>query len=163
MRYLILMLFLLMQSAIADGLDAPKGEVLLTISGNITHTNSEQGAEFDRDMLESLGVTSFTTSSPWTDIPTLFSGVRFDILLKAVGAKSDSVRATAIDSYWYDIKGVDFEKYPVVLAYQRDGKAMTARNLGPLWLMFPFDDHPELLTHANKASCVWQLNALIVQ
>ncbi|MFK7857346.1 MAG: hypothetical protein AB8B64_00910 [Granulosicoccus sp.] len=162
MHRLLLILMLLTGSAIADDIGTPSGEVLLTISGNITITNSENGAEFDLDMLEKLGAFTITTDTPWTDSGTEFSGVRLDILLKAVGAQSSAIRAMAMNSYWYDIDKLDFEKYPVVLAYLLDGEYMNARTLGPLWIMFPFSDFPELLTEQNKAACVWQVNSLIV-
>ena len=165
MRRLLLVwcLFLMVSDVVAAELDPPTGEVLLTISGNIRYTNSENGAEFDLAMLEALGATAITTETPWTDQATSFTGVRLNILLKAVGARSMMFRAQAFDNYWYDVTDVDYEKYPVVVAYKRDGEFMSARNLGPLWLMFPFDDYPELLTETNKASCVWQLNSLVVK
>ena len=160
---ILLVFIVLLGSVSAQELDVPSGEILLKISGKITNTNSDTGAEFDLDMLERLGVTSITTNTPWTDHPTVFEGVRLDVLLNYVGAESNSFRATAFDNYWFDVADIDFANYPIIVAYKRDGKYMTARNLGPLWIMFPFDDHPELLTEANKAACVWQLNALIVQ
>lgn len=163
MRYLLLMLSLLAGSATADDLVSPKGDVLLTISGKITRSNSERGAEFDMQMLEQLGTTTFATNTPWTDAVTLFSGVRLSALLKAVGAQSSAIRALALDNYWYDIKDIDWEEYPVIVAYKRDEKYMSARNLGPLWIMFPFDEFPELLTEAFKASSVWHLDSLVVQ
>lgn len=163
MPYVLLILLMLARGAFADELAIPNGEILLTVSGNIALTNSENGAEFDLEMLEGLGSTSFVTETPWTDGKTLFEGVKLERLLDAVGAQSDAVRVGGLDSYWYDIVGVDFARYPVVLAYRRDGELMTVRTLGPLWLMFPFDDFPELFTHKNKAASVWQLTTLVVR
>lgn len=155
----------LLISGIAFGkeLPTPKGDVLLTISGNIEHTNSEHGAEFDLEMLKELEVMAITTNTPWTDEVTVFEGVSVAALLQHVGAKSAAFRASALDNYWYDVSNIDFEAFPIIIAYKRDGNYMSTRNLGPLWLMFPFDDYPELLTEANKASSVWQLNVMIVQ
>ena len=167
MRCLLLMVLLLagslVGSAKAEQLSAPKGEVILTISGNIEFTNSENGAEFDLGMLQQFGSTSISTETPWTKGKTQFTGVLLSTILDIVGAKSSSFRAIALDNYWYDVEGFDFDKYPVVVAYKQNGEFMSIRNLGPLWLMYPFDDYPELLTHANKAACVWQLNHLVIQ
>ncbi|NND91954.1 MAG: hypothetical protein HKN42_13930 [Granulosicoccus sp.] len=147
----------------AAELATPDGEVLLTISGNIGLSNSENGAEFDLAMLEQLGAESITTRTPWTDGPTLFTGVRLNVLLDAVMARSHSFRALAIDDYWFDFNDIDIEKYPIIVSYKQNDSLMTARNLGPLWIMFPFDDYPELLSEVNKAACVWQLNSLVVR
>lgn len=163
MRHLLLIVLLLARCAFADELATPKGEVLLTISGNIEFTNSDRGAEFDLEMLEQLGQISFTTETPWTDASTLFEGVNLGVLLDAVGARSSTFRAIALDNYWYDISGFDFDEYPVIVAYKRDGEFMSARTLGPLWIMYPFSDFPELLTHENKAASVWQLHSMVVQ
>ena len=58
-----------------DGLPPVKGPVILTVSGKITNTNKDGKAEFDREGLESLGMTSFTTSTPWFKQPVKFEGV----------------------------------------------------------------------------------------
>ena len=165
MRQLVLYFFiwLLTGNVMAAGLATPKGEVLLTISGNIEHFNNENVAEFDLEMLEELGATTIITESPWTEAATSFTGVRLSVLLNSVGARSTSFRATAIDDYWYDVSDIDFEEYPVIVAYKRDDAYMNARSLGPLWIIYPFDEFPQLLSETNKASCVWHLNSLIIQ
>lgn len=150
-------------SSLAAGLATPNGEIILTISGNIELSNSVRGAEFDLEMLEAMGATSITTESPWTDEKVTFTGVRMSKLLNSVGARSSSFRAVAFDGYWYDVSDIDFKKYPIIVAYQRDGTYMSTRDLGPLWIMYPFDDYPELLTEANKASCIWHFESLVVQ
>ncbi|MGB5559818.1 MAG: oxidoreductase, partial [Paracoccaceae bacterium] len=95
MRELIPLLSLMMLcgSVVANELGLPEGEVLLTISGNTRFSNSEHGAQFDLGMLEQLGATSITTETPWTDGPTVFTGVRLNVLMKAVGAGSSKFRA----------------------------------------------------------------------
>ena len=46
-------------------LSAPKDRTILTVSGKISVTNKGDAAEFDRTMLEAIGMESFTTSTPW--------------------------------------------------------------------------------------------------
>ena len=43
-------------SANADGIPAPTGKPILTISGDISEKNAGDTAQFDRDMLEKLGL-----------------------------------------------------------------------------------------------------------
>ena len=53
---------------------APSGKTILTISGRISG-NAGKPVEFDRGMLEALGTSGFTTSTPWYTGLTRFDGV----------------------------------------------------------------------------------------
>lgn len=143
--------------AAANTIPPPSGRVLLSISGNIGHFNDGQSLKLDLDMLEALPSHTFTTDTPWTEEPTEFTGVRIKELLSYIGAKSSDFRATASDDYWNVLKDMDFDKIPAIIAYKKNGNYMRVRELGPLWIMFPFDDFPELLTEKYKTACVWQL------
>ena len=149
-------------------LDKPAEQVVLTISGNISRFNSEKSessqpvAALDLAMLEALGSEEISTKTPWTEGDTRFEGVRLSDLLELVGARSNQLTLAGLDSYSADINTIDFNRYPIIVAYKRDAEYMTVRSLGPLWLMFPFDQYPELLTEANKAAAVWQLISIVV-
>jgi hypothetical protein len=45
----------------------PQGPVVLTVDGAITRTTAPGRAEFDRAMLEQLGVATLRTWTPWTE------------------------------------------------------------------------------------------------
>lgn len=151
-------------------LEPAKGDVLLVISGNIIHSNAERDgepvAEFDLDMLASMPLTTVNTKTPWTPTgPDEFTGVRFNELLAKTGVVADEVviRAEAEDNYWFDLEDLNSQRYPIIVAFQKNGKPMSIRELGPLWIIFPWDQYPELFTKKNNASSVWQLTHLIVQ
>jgi hypothetical protein len=57
----------------------------------------------------------------------------------------------------------DFAKYPVLLAYSMDGKALTARDKGPLWIVYPRDDYPEIKDPLLDSRWVWQLKEIDVK
>src|SRR5207248_10470036 len=59
----------------AAPLGQPTDKPILAVSGKISDTNKDGNAIFDRAMLESLGVTSFVTSTPWYKEPVKFEGV----------------------------------------------------------------------------------------
>ncbi len=158
----LLFLLTFLPVAHAQQLASPTGDVLLRITGNITTTNNGDSAEFDLAMLEAMTQTEFTTSTPWTDNPTLFTGVEVTRLLKAVGAGSTQIRAKALDKYWFDADTKNFANVPAIVAYKKDGNYMRIRDQGPLWIMLPFDDYPEALTETNKNICVWQLLEIVI-
>ena len=136
---------------------APEGEVVIEITGKVGSLNSEDALRLDLSQIESMPVTEFVTNTPWTDKKETWSGVRVSDLLEAVEASSNKFKASALDDYIIEFANVDIDKYPVIIAYKKEGKYLSTRDLGPLWLMFPFDDFPELDTQANRAMAIWQL------
>jgi hypothetical protein len=144
-------------------LPQPSGRVLLTITGNIDRTNADGRAEFDRQMLEELGVTGFATSTSWTDGAPRFEGVLARDVLKAVGASGDTVTATALNDYSIEIPVADFESYPVLFAMRMDGTELTRRDKGPIWIVYPRDGHRELQNQKVDARWIWQLVKLQVR
>lgn len=150
-------------SAHASDLPAPTGEILLTISGNISKTNHADGAAFDLEMLEAMESTTIETKTPWTKGVTTFTGVPLEQLLESLGTSSRMLKMSAADGYIYEpLKPIE-SKYPVIVAYKKDDDYMSLRQLGPLWVMYPFDDYPELDTEENRAACVWQLQHIEVK
>ena len=154
---------LMASPANASDLAKPEGEILLTVSGNISTRNHTDGAAFDLQMLEAMPVTTFVTETPWTEGPNKFSGVRLKYLLETVGAKSKSMKMTAEDGYIFELDMGFDDKYPVIIAYKKNDDYMSLRELGPLWVMLPFDDFPELQTETYRAASVWQLTRLEIR
>jgi len=145
-------------------LPPPEGPVLLVIRGAIARTNVDDEARFDRAMLHRLPRTGFETATPWSTAPShTFEGVRLSVLLDLVGASGTRFEAIGADDYAITFEGVDLERYPVILADTQDGMPLTLRRLGPLRIMFPFDDYPELLNQGNDALSVWQLEVMEIR
>jgi hypothetical protein len=141
----------------------PTDAQLLEISGKITNTTNGKVARFDLAGLERLGKTVVKTTTKWTEGQIAFEGVPMRDLLKAVGATGSEIVAVAINDYKVTIPTADFDKYNVILAYRRDGNVMPVRDKGPLWIMYPFDDHPEIKTDLYYSRCAWQLKAIEVR
>ena len=144
-------------------LDAAQGRVILTVSGNILHQNDGAVARFDRSMLDSLGKVSVTTRTPWTETSDTYEGVLVRDLLRRVGASSTTFLAIAHDDYEVEIQGVDFERYPIILATHVNGKRMRLRDKGPVWMIFPWDDFPELHGETNSGFSVWQMKEIVIR
>lgn len=147
-------------TADAQQLPAPKERVILDVAGTIKNTNAADRARFDLKMLEQVGVTRVATSTPWTEGKPVFEGVLIRDLLKHVGASGDIVTPVAINDYKIDIPRAELEKYPVLLAFRMNGEALRVRDKGPLWIIYPRDEFPELDTKPIQSRWVWQVKEL---
>ena len=144
-------------------LGEPAGPVILTVTGNVGEAGEERTIRFDRAMLEALGVTTLRTSTAWTAGVSEFEGVLARDLLEAVGAQGSAVIATALNDYITSIPLEELYRYPVLLAFKMDGEYLKIRDKGPLWIIYPRDQFPELKSSMFDKKWVWQLSQLEVQ
>lgn len=160
---LIFLLASLPASAIGDGLPAPEGEVLLAVTGNIADTNAGSQAHFDRELLKSLSPLTVCTRTPWHRETSCFRGPLMREVLAAVGAQGDSIVVQALNKFRAEISVQELHDYDVILAMSRDGEPMPIRELGPLFVLYPFGDHPELHTEAVRFRSVWHVASIHVR
>ena len=155
---------LILASAVGAGdLGRPAGKVILTVSGDIEHTNAGDRAEFDRTMLEALGLSELTVATAWTEGRPTFSGVLGSRILDAVGARGDELVARAINDYQIRIPVSDLRRYPILFALKQDGRYMRVRDKGPIWVIYPRETYPELDTEETKQKWIWQLSSIHIQ
>jgi hypothetical protein len=145
-----------------QSLPQPTQQVILTIMGKIERKNSEAAALFDRPMLEALGLETLRTSTAWTDGTVEFVGVPVRKLMQAVGARGKTVMASALDNYHVQIPMSDFEQYPVLFALRMEGKELNS-DRGPIWIVYPRDNFPQLQNESVDARWIWQLSKLTVE
>jgi hypothetical protein len=147
-------------SGAAHALGTPQGAVVLTVSGKLS--NPVGDAHFDMAMLEALPQHSFSARTPWYPQPRKFTGPLLREVLSQAGARGDQVRAIALNDYRVDIPMDDLLRYDVVLARLLDDKPMAVRDKGPLFIVYPFEERPELRSTVYYSRCAWQLRALQV-
>ena len=145
-----------------DDLPAPAGEVVLTVTGALALSNAGDTAVFDLAMLQALPVTSFVTTTIWTDGPQEFTGVALVDLLEALGLEGGMLRATAINDYAVDIPAADAVEGGPILAFARNGDAMSVREKGPLWVVYPYDSNADYRTELVYSRSIWQLDRIEV-
>lgn len=144
-------------------IEAPTQPPILTISGRIKVTNADGAAQFDRPMLEAMGLQRVETTTPWHAGTVRFEGVSLAKLMQIVGAEGDRVSVVALNDYSSEIPMEDFAKYGVILALKRDGAYMPVRDKGPLFVIYPYDSAPELKHQKFYARSVWQVAKIIVR
>lgn len=144
-------------------LPEPEGRVILEVRGNVGVTNRDGMVAFDLQMLESLGMTKLATTTPWTDGVMTFEGVLVADLLDAVHGTGESAVARALNDYEIGIPLSDFRTWPVILALKLNGEYLRIRDKGPVWIIYPRDDYPELDTTDTMNKSIWQLRYLTIE
>ncbi len=142
---------------------APVGDVILEVAGAIATHNDDDRARFDLDMLRSLPPVTLATRTSVTDGVKQFEGFLLRDLLRGIGASGQMVRASALNDYVVDIPMGDVEKYDVIVAHSMDGDLLSADDKGPLWIVYPRDQHPELQDIRYEYRWVWQLSRLDIE
>ncbi|WPC06227.1 hypothetical protein SBP02_05590 [Pseudomonas benzenivorans] len=144
--------------AVAAPLASAQGEILLTVT-----ESSGKSVDFDLATLEAMGGTTLDTHTSWTDGLQRFTGVRADELLEPFIRHGATVRAVALNGYEATMSLELLLDYPAIIAYKRNGQYMAIRDKGPLWMIFPLDEFPELKGLESDQRMVWQLRHLVVE
>ncbi|MBL4907593.1 MAG: molybdopterin-dependent oxidoreductase [Sneathiella sp.] len=147
-----------------SALEKTTGDIILTVTGNIGQSNTADGdAAFDRKSLRQFTPVTISTKTPWTDGIVQFEGVLIRDLMHALDAKGKILHATAADDYSVNIPFEDFKKYNVILAYKMNDKIMASEDQGPFWVIYPWDNHPELNNDLYHSRAIWQLKTITVK
>ncbi len=139
-----LLIGLVALSGVAKTAPTPEGDVILTASGSIALTNSDETFEFDLDMIKGLAQEIYESEDPWSGKQE-FTGVRVKTLLDYLGFPKDAEKVvfTAEDGEVTEIPVEHAMQYPLMLAYQTGGYDLPHRMGGPLKLMWPWNDEYE--------------------
>jgi hypothetical protein len=147
----------------AAPLGEPAGHVILTVDGQIGATNGAGAARFDLAMLDAMPKRATTAETPWFDGARTFEGPLLSEVLEAVGAEGTELRVRAINGYEAVIPLDDVAAWPIILATRIDGKPLSIRDKGPIFVIYPFDLEPDLYNEVYYARSVWQVEALDVR
>lgn len=158
-----LTLFGVASLAVAAEIPPPKAAVILTVSGKIANSNSAAGVAFDAAMLDALPAKTTIADTPWYPAKTRFEGPLGSALLDLVGATGTMLRVTALNDYVVEIPVADFRKWPVILATKIDGKPISVREKGPIFVIYPFDQEPSLYNELYFGRSAWQLKSIEVR
>lgn len=144
-------------------LPAPTGEVVLTVTGKIARTNGDGAASFDMEMLKALPAVSFETETIWTKGSQSFVGVELKTLVEELGIEGEILGASAINDYRVDIPLSDAIENGPIVAYTMNGQAMSRRDKGPLWIVYPYGSDAKYRTEAIYNRSIWQLVTLVAE
>jgi hypothetical protein len=117
----------------------PKGEVVLTMSGEIGTRNQGKKLALDIASLERMRMVRMQTTEPFLKRKVTFEGVLLSDLLAVAGATGSvsKVNMTALDDYKVDFTVADVRSSQMLLATKADGKRMPVDRAGPIRIVFP--------------------------
>lgn len=144
-------------------LPAPQGPPVLTVTGRIAVTNAEGAAVFDMAMLQALGAEELRTTTPWTEGPQVFRGVPLHKLTGRLGVSEGLLFAQAINDYNAEIPVTDAAPGRALIAWEMNGAPIPLRGQGPLWVVYPFDEHVEFQSQVVFSRSIWQLDRIEVR
>jgi hypothetical protein len=132
---------------------------------SVSQAAGQNATPVDLDMaaLEGLPHYTIATATPWTDGVSRFEGVLMRDLLQHLGVNGTVGTFIALNDYKVQIPVADFANYDVLLAYKRDGSYMPVRDKGPLWIIYPLDQHPELNSEETRSKMIWQVRRVVVE
>jgi hypothetical protein len=114
--------------------------------------------------LAALPQHTIVTATPWFQGTSEFSGPLLRDVLRAAGAPPEpaasALRCTALNDYRVEIPLTDPKQWDVIVAHRHNRKPMSVREKGPLFVIYPFDRHPQLRTTAYYSRCIWQLKSI---
>lgn len=137
---------------------AESDDIILQVTGDVTG----DAMDLDREALEALPQVTLETSTVVTDGVHSFTGFLMRDLLERVEAEGEQVIATALNDYFVVIPMADFYDFDVIVAYKMDGERLRRDDKGPLWIVYPRDDHEALQDIRYDYRWVWQLSRLEV-
>ncbi len=115
-----------------------------------------------RKRLMSLPLSGFETTTIWTQGSQRFDGVWLADLLADFGVSEGMLQIQAINDYWVEIPMREVKRGDALLAFKRNGEPMTAREKGPVWLVYNYDSDPAFRTETIYSRSVWQLDRITI-
>lgn len=107
------------------------------------------------DMMEQV---TFATTTIWTDGEVVFRGPSLNTVLEEAGIAAETVTLTALNDYAIEMPVPDGD-FPIV-ATSMNGAAMSVRDKGPFWIVFPYDSDPSYQIETIFSQSIWQLDRI---
>ncbi|PSJ44011.1 molybdopterin-binding protein [Zobellella endophytica] len=139
--------------------------VILTVSGNILWQGQpHERLDYTLKELQAMPQRVITTSHPWGQQPHTYRGPDLVALMSSLfgHARIKTLYLEALNGYSISVDWQKLAPFQPVLAWQENGRVMSRREKGPLWLVLPFDQVPELQQADFLHFMTWQLRQIKV-
>ncbi|KIN74222.1 putative pterin-binding protein [Sulfitobacter guttiformis] len=137
---------------------AGKTEQILTVEAN------GKIASYTLQDLSNLPQAFVKTRNNYVDDITTFSGPTLRSILEQNGiGPNDDIELHALNDFFVSAPAKDAYNYNVILAILMNEKEMSVRDKGPIWVIYPIDEHPELNDDIYNGRLVWQLDKITLK
>ena len=126
-------------------------------------TFAREGAQprvFTRDDLKAMPRHAIVTRTPWHDTRARFEGVKMSDLFRALGIESGAVIVSGLDGYAAAFPVAEAARFEVILADRKDGKPLTVREKGPLFIIYNYDAAKSRIGDQQMSRSVWQVSSM---
>ncbi len=125
--------------------------------------SSAASTQFNLADLQAFPPISFETHTPWTTGVQRFTGVSLSALLAHLEVTEGTLVFHAVNDYVVEFAVSGAAAGAPIVAYERNGAAMSMRDKGPLWVVFPYDSDPAYQTEEIYSKSAWQLVRIVVK
>ena len=135
---------------------------LLTVEISNSQTGEKTTRELTMSDLKSYPVTTFETTTNWTSGVQKFTGVSLVALLESLSVTEGQLEMVAINDYSIFFDVADPSNKGALLAYLLNDEPMTARDKGPIWMVYNYDSDAEYRRETIYARSIWQLDRILI-
>ena len=150
-KNIIIVVALAILATILVSCSTPLGDALVTATGDIKKTNSDDTYVLDQTAFDERSV-ELTYNDPWMGDGLKYKGILLKDLIELVKPGDDVTTVTLVctDGNGYDIALADAEMYDIMLARWVDGELLDEGIGGPVKVAYP-DDAKETYPDENWA------------
>ncbi len=145
----------LLVGGIFSNSSALSAEPILKVEGLIS--GEKTSTVLDLTMMDKMPQTEFSTTTPWHNGVTRFSGVLLKDLLATLQVTGTKLQIIALNDYAVGADISELVAADALLATRQNGEIMPVSDKGPVFLVFPFDSRPELQHQTYYSRAVWQI------
>ena len=128
------------------------------------YSDSEVVAEqYTLQQLQQLPQHEIQTKIPWAAGTHIYKGPYLEDVFALAKVKGHWLTLHGLDQYQISFNYLNIKKFKPILALQVDGKLLTIRSKGPIWVILPLDDYKELNAAIYHDYMVWQLVKINVE
>jgi len=137
-----------------------KQDTLLNIQ-TAKNSGCSNNIELNDEKLLALPQQQFVTHHSWSSEAESFSGPLLQDVLATTCDNTSKLKLTALNDYAIDMDFTEVKKYQPIVALSVNGKRLSVREKGPLWVMLPLDQH-KLNDKSLDGLMIWQLSDITI-